>query len=138
MIVVFFHRKPRPGVNFSIENLFKHIRNALSSAVEYRVKEMAYFSNGIFKRLYSGIEAACCQGDVNHITGDIHFLALFLKKKRTVLTIHDLGMLNHPNRLAGLLLKSNAMAKTLIQNVVQQLAREQPVYRPNSIKLQPP
>jgi len=36
------------------------------------------------------IEAAFRQGDVNHITGDVHFLAYFLRGKRTLLTIHDL------------------------------------------------
>ena len=45
----------------------------------------------------------------------------------------DTGEASDRGKLAGLLLKSNAMAKTLIQNVVQQLEREQPVYRPNSI-----
>jgi glycosyltransferase involved in cell wall biosynthesis len=29
------------------------------------------------------------QGDVNHITGDIHFATLLLKKRKTILTVHD-------------------------------------------------
>ncbi len=37
------------------------------------------------------IHAAFNQGDINHITGDIHFVALFLKKKKTILTVHDIG-----------------------------------------------
>jgi len=37
------------------------------------------------------MQFAIGQGDVNHITGDIHFVALFLKKKKTILTVHDIG-----------------------------------------------
>jgi glycosyltransferase involved in cell wall biosynthesis len=39
------------------------------------------------------------QGDVNHVTGDVHYLTLLLDPKRTVLTVHDLVMLG---RLRGL------------------------------------
>jgi glycosyltransferase involved in cell wall biosynthesis len=35
------------------------------------------------------------QSDVNHVTGDIHFITLALKKRKTILTIHDLGFLNN-------------------------------------------
>jgi glycosyltransferase involved in cell wall biosynthesis len=104
MRVIFFHRKPRPG-NFSIENVFSQVRNALPADVQWSKKELPFFSQGFVKRLLSSIAAAFYQKDVNHITGDIQFIALFLKKKRTVLTIHDVGLLNHPNRWARLLLK---------------------------------
>lgn len=51
-------------------------------------------SRGVFKRLFNVMEAALSQGDVNHITGDVHYLALLLRKQRTLLTIHDCrGML---------------------------------------------
>jgi glycosyltransferase involved in cell wall biosynthesis len=39
--------------------------------------------------LWNIVEAAFRQGDINHITGDIHYLAALLRKRRTVLTIHD-------------------------------------------------
>jgi len=105
MKVVFFHRKPRPNVNFSVENLFKQIRSCLTHDVEWEVKELSYFSEGIFKRIYIGIEAAFHQKDVNHITGDINFVAIFLKKKRTVLTMLDMGFMNRPKSIGRLLLK---------------------------------
>ena len=79
MKVVFFHRKPRPNFNFSVENLFKQVRNALPAAVEWEVSEAKYFSQGLFKRIYIALEAAARQKDVNHITGDINFIAIFLK-----------------------------------------------------------
>lgn len=38
------------------------------------------------------------QADVNHITGDIHYVALLLNRRRTLLTVHDCEVLN---RLTG-------------------------------------
>lgn len=104
MRVVFFHRKSVRG-NFSIENLFRRIREKLPSDITWRVKEMRFTSRGFFRRLYACIEAARSQGDVNHITGDIHFIAIFLSKKSTVLTIHDVGFMLHSNPLARFILK---------------------------------
>ncbi len=43
--------------------------------------------------------APCHQGDVNHVTGDIHFITYLLNKKRTILTLHDFVTLE---RLRGL------------------------------------
>jgi len=105
MKVVFFHRKPRPNFNFSVENLFKEIREALPSGVDWEVKELRYFSEGFLKRLFICIEAAFYQKGVNHITGDINFIAIFLKKRRTVLTMLDVGFMNHPNPVARILLR---------------------------------
>ena len=97
MRVVFFHRKPRPKIYFSIENLFNYIREALPGDVSWEVKELRYFSEGFFKRLFISLEAAFSQRGINHITGDIHFIAIFLRKKRTILTIHDVGFMNQSN-----------------------------------------
>lgn len=105
MKVVFFHRKPRPDYNFSVENLFKQIREAFTSEVEWEVKELSFYSEGFFKRLFISLEAAFNQRSINHVTGDINFIGIFLKKKRTVLTILDVGFMTHPNRFARLVLK---------------------------------
>jgi glycosyltransferase involved in cell wall biosynthesis len=104
MKVIFFHRKRFPG-NYSIESLFEQVRSVLPSEVAFSVKELRFHSNGFFKRLYIAIEAALNQQEVNHITGDVHFIALFLRKQRTVLTIHDLGFMDHPSSVARLLYK---------------------------------
>jgi len=39
-------------------------------------------------------EAFRNQGDVNHITGDVHFSAILLRKSKTMITIHDCRMLS--------------------------------------------
>lgn len=57
------------------------------------------FGKGIWQMLRNLLSAAYRQGDVNHITGDVHYLTLALKKKRTLITIHDCVSLE---RLRGL------------------------------------
>ena len=42
---------------------------------------------------------------MNHVTGDINFIALGLRKKKTVLTILDVGFMKHPNRIARAILR---------------------------------
>lgn len=103
MKVVFFHRKNGPTL--SIEILFTTIRNYLPSSIEARVLISKFKSNGFFKRLYNIFEASFHQGDVNHVTGDVHFLTYFLRKKRTILTIHDCVSVIHSKGIKKLLLK---------------------------------
>lgn len=132
MKVVFFHRKPRPNFNFSVENLFKQIRSVLPSEVSWEVKELSYFSQGFFRRLYITLEAAFNQKGVNHITGDINFIALALRKRKTVLTILDVGFMKHPNRFARTILrwfwivlpvKSAAMITTISEATRQEVMK---------------
>jgi len=98
MIVTYYHRRPLKGY-YSIEKVFRDIRKALPDEIRYRVAIAKYESCGILKRFYNCIEAIFRQGDVNHITGDIHYVSIFLKRKKTVLTIHDCVSLR---RLKGL------------------------------------
>jgi len=89
MQVTFYQRRPQ-GANFSIERLFADVRQALPEGIEAKVAVSCFPSRGFFARLYNIVEAVFRQGDVNHITGDVHFLAYFLRGKRTLLTILDL------------------------------------------------
>lgn len=91
--IVYFNRKPRELGNFSIESYFQFIQAQLSHEFEVVNKVMPYESSGLFKRLANALYCLFNQGDVNHITGDIHYVAAFLKKSKTILTIHDCGML---------------------------------------------
>jgi glycosyltransferase involved in cell wall biosynthesis len=87
--VTFYHRCPQ-GTHFSIERLFADVRRALPQGIRARVAVSRFPSRGFWGRVYNIVEAAFHQGDINHITGDVHFLALLLRKKRTLLTVHDL------------------------------------------------
>jgi glycosyltransferase involved in cell wall biosynthesis len=93
MKVVFFHRKRSEG-NYSIENLFDQIRLELPADISSSVKVLRYISSGLFKRVWISLEAMFSQGEINHVTGDVHFIAIFLRRKKTILTIHDLGFMN--------------------------------------------
>ena len=42
MKVVFFHRKPRPDFNFSVEILFAQIRKAMPSEVAWEIRELRF------------------------------------------------------------------------------------------------
>jgi glycosyltransferase involved in cell wall biosynthesis len=90
--VVFFHRKPLP-FHRSIEAIFKDVRNKIPTEITSLVHEFSCFSSGILPRLRIIWEAYKNQGDVNHITGDIHFAAIGLPQKNTILTIHDCNLL---------------------------------------------
>ncbi len=95
MKVTFFHRKPAPYGSFSIEFIFEDVRRRLQDHIEPIVAVSRYESQGLLKRLYNTIEAAFRQqGDVNHMTGDTHYLVLFMRKRKTVLTVHDCGFMH--------------------------------------------
>src|SRR5680860_117138 len=97
MRVTFFQRRPQ-GANFSIERLFTDIRAALPSGTDAKVAVSRFPSRGLFRRMYNVVEAAFRQEDVNHVTGDVHYLTYLLHKNRTLLTVHDLVSLH---RLQG-------------------------------------
>ena len=90
MKTAFFFRKPSP-VFHSIEEQFFAMQKELPKDVECSNIFAAYHSKGLFKRILITIQSAFNQGEINHITGDIHFVALFLKKRKTILTVHDIG-----------------------------------------------
>ncbi|MEP7343725.1 MAG: glycosyltransferase [Gemmatimonadaceae bacterium] len=95
--VVFVHRKPHRG-NFSLERLFADIRSALPSDIVPRVWECPYLSQGLFRRVYNMLAATAHQGTVTHITGDVNYVALLLRRSRTLLTLPDIVLLH---RLKG-------------------------------------
>lgn len=105
MKVVFFHRKPFAAGNFSVEGAFQIIREAMPKDVETFVAQSRFVSRGVLRRLYNCIEAAFRQGDVNHITGDVHFLSYFLIKKKTLLTILDCVFTQNPSALKRYILR---------------------------------
>ncbi|MFE8033059.1 glycosyltransferase family 4 protein, partial [Thiohalocapsa marina] len=83
---------------FSVERLFEDIRSALPEDIRVDVHLNRHLSQGLWGRLVDVLRAAWHQGEVNHVTGDVHYLTYLLKRKRTVLTIHDCVSLE---RLSG-------------------------------------
>lgn len=91
MNVVHFQRKP--GLGHSLERLFADLRNALPPDITVTVCINRYKSQGFWRRCYDMLRATRHQGDVNHITGDVHFLTYLLQRRKTILTVHDCGAL---------------------------------------------
>ncbi|MFZ2897675.1 MAG: glycosyltransferase family 1 protein [Saprospiraceae bacterium] len=96
MQILHLHRKPHP-FHYSIEQLFEAIRAQLPEGMEVRAAECPHPSQGLVRRLKNLRFASRLKGDVYHITGDVHYLALGTPRERTVLTIHDLGFLRQEN-----------------------------------------
>ena len=91
-------RKPSKQ-SHSIERLYEDIRSRLPEDIQVYTCQSRFISQGLFNRTYDMFRARRYQGDVNHVTGDIHFTTYLLNKKRTILTIHDFVTLG---RLHGL------------------------------------
>lgn len=79
--------------------MFRDVRAAMPEGIECREAVARFESRGILPRLYNMVEAMFRQGDVNHVTGDVNYLAVLLHKPKTLLTILDCVTLR---RLRGL------------------------------------
>ncbi len=103
--VNFFQRKRIPESNYSVEFVFDDVRERLKNLIIAKTHLSTFYSRGIFKRLFNAIEVIFRQGEINHITGDIHFLATFMQKKRTLLTVLDCGFMYNRHGLTAFILK---------------------------------
>lgn len=98
MKVTHFQRRPQGG-QFSIERVFAAVREKLPHNIHCRIAVSTFPSRGVFRRLYNMIEVVFRQADVNHVTGDVHYLTLLLSRRKTLVTIHDCVSLH---RLTGI------------------------------------
>jgi glycosyltransferase involved in cell wall biosynthesis len=103
--VAYFFRKTRTLGNYSIEAYFEDVIKFLPDSITAKKKIAKHESSGFWKRLYIILEAMFRQEQINHITGDVHFLTLFLKKRKTILTIHDCGFMKHRSAFARFIFK---------------------------------
>lgn len=102
MLVAQFERMPLAGLH-SMERLFQALRPAFPPEWSIRVigcptpaHSRWWFAWGIWR-------AFGARGQVNHIVGDVHYLALGLRGSRTILTVHDLHRLDQLTGLRGAL-----------------------------------
>ncbi len=105
MKVVHFHRRRRQACNYSIEGFYANVRNELKDKINIEYVELPFLSNRIFRRLFNCLYAAFKQGDINHVTGDVNYLNLFFNKDKTIVTIHDCGLLDSTDGLANKIYK---------------------------------
>ena len=99
--VDFFQRRPRTGFSFSIEHIFDDVRRRLADRIEAAVYISPCYNDGFYTKFINTIQAALKQDkQVTHITGEVHFLNLLMRKRKTLLTIHDCGMMGRKTGLA--------------------------------------
>ncbi len=84
--ITYFYREPRK-TGVSIEGIFKLVKECLKDEAD--IKE--FYCEAGLSRLQNTRRAELAANDINHITGDVNFLALGLKGKKNILTVHDLG-----------------------------------------------
>jgi len=104
--VNFFHRKPRQGFSFSLEYIFEDVRKRLSDKVSPRVHISRCYNDGYYTKFVNIIEAAFRKkAEVNHITGEVHFLNLLMNKRNVILTVLDCGVMPRKSGLAKKIVK---------------------------------
>ncbi len=104
--VNFFQRKPRKGFSFSLEQVFNDLRQSLGNRIDSKIYISKCYNDGYYTKIINIVQACFRQGkDVNHITGEIHFLDLLMKKNRVVLTILDCGMMTRKTGLSKKIIK---------------------------------
>ena len=89
--ILYIERKPSESV--SIERVFKQIAKSLSKKRFEVLFDHVPFSNDTISTIKNLILYRNPTADIYHITGHIHYIALLLPKKCTVLTIHDVRIL---------------------------------------------
>jgi len=85
-IVLFQRNSPN---SFSIENITENIATYLKEKANVSIHTLPFTNKGILNKIKNIVDSQSRQGDVNHITGDVHFISLALNRKKTILTIHD-------------------------------------------------
>lgn len=89
--IVFIERQKQAGV--SIERVFRQIVKKLPNKKFDFLFEQMPFGNSAIGTLKNLVFYRKKTADIYHITGQIHYIALLLPKNKTVLTVHDAGIL---------------------------------------------
>lgn len=94
------------GVSFSIEKVFKQIRSALDKNIEqsdFYCPFNSYKNPLTYIRNFAALRRK--SADIFHITGAVHYLALFLPARKTIITVHDLGHALKTKGIVGFFLR---------------------------------
>ena len=103
--IVHIQRKRRESGNFSLEFIFNDVREKLHSRFRFRLLIASRTSDGFWNRVVNIFQVFINQGQINHVTGDIHYVTFLLRKRRTILTILDCGFMDRTEGFKRSLLK---------------------------------
>jgi glycosyltransferase involved in cell wall biosynthesis len=92
MLTVTHYYREQRNTGVSIEGIFKTVKKDL----EHEVVIKESFCDGKLSRWKNTMAAAAYASEINHITGDVNFLAMGLRGRKTILTIHDFGFFENP------------------------------------------
>jgi glycosyltransferase involved in cell wall biosynthesis len=142
--VVHFQRKPT-GDFHSIEKLFHALRGAMSEHAAVLPEECPEVARGVLPRWRNLRWAKRAAGEVNHITGDVHYLALGLPPERTILTVHDCIALHRGSALRRAILRKLyfqwPVARAAIVTTISQATKDELVRvtgcNPDSVRVIP-
>lgn len=90
--VALFFRKPINGAH-SIERIFQDVAHHLRFKFIFINLRSKFSSRGLLRRSFNIFQASINQGEINHITGEVHFLSYFMNRQKTILTILDCVMM---------------------------------------------
>lgn len=99
-MLTIFLRKKREGVN-SIESVFEALEDSLCKHNKLQLPCSGASPKSLIKNIYFAFRH---KGEINHITGDAHYIALGTGRN-TLLTIHDVGSALSGNKIEQLYIR---------------------------------
>jgi glycosyltransferase involved in cell wall biosynthesis len=122
--VTLINRARLPG-RHSIEGLFDEIQKALAD----RVRFTSFHCSPTSSRARCIFEARKHSGTVNHVTGDAHYLAIALRGKNNLITVHDLRFFDYSKSVLkkivfSLLWFRLPLARTKLITVVSEFTKQ--------------
>ena len=93
MTYLIHHQRLAGPTHVSIERLFEEVRRQLPQRWQAEVAVCPNPSRNVLPRIGNMRAARARSGTINHIVGDVHYLAMSLPKRGLVLTIHDCATL---------------------------------------------
>lgn len=101
--ILYVERKPSGAV--SIEKVFRQLAKSLSKLNFTTTFQQLEFPNNTLGTIRNLLLFNKTKADIYHITGHIHYIALVLPKNKTILTVHDAGILHIRKGLRRFILK---------------------------------
>jgi hypothetical protein len=102
--VTHIQRKPQTG-NFSVEQIFQNVRSHMPDDIAVALWECPHPSQGVWPRLVNMWQARRHQTGLAHVTGDVHYVTLLMRRPDTMLTILDVVLLHRHSGLPRTVLR---------------------------------
>ena len=92
--IVYIHRNPQLG--YSIQTVFQNIQSSLSPNWSIENLYVPYVRGNVYDVLRNllFVFRHRKKNVIYHISGDIHYVSLVLPQKQTIITVHDVGLMD--------------------------------------------